>query len=240
MEKVILGLDIGTNSVGSAWVDLENQEISLGCSIFPAGIEESEQKRGAPKNQARRSFRQRRRNTDRKADRKHAMWAFLISKGWMPTDKEERDNWLQMNPWLLRKEGLERQLTPYEFGRILLHMCERRGAWGFGVSEEESSPNNKEEREEQSDQKKKEQKIKAAIEKTKEEMRKGDYQTFGQFMASKYYERKEEIEKREKKKECRRFIGLPIRNRKTADGQYTYEFCADREMVWHEFDLLWN
>ena len=59
--SVSLGLDIGSNSVGSAWVDSELHEIHLAASVFPAGVDEQEDKRGAPKNQARRQTRSQRR-----------------------------------------------------------------------------------------------------------------------------------------------------------------------------------
>src|SRR5205823_5566721 len=34
-------------------------------------------------------------------------------------------------PWHLRREGLQRELTPHEFGRVLVHMNQRRGALGI-------------------------------------------------------------------------------------------------------------
>ena len=64
----VLGLDIGTNSVGSALVDLKAKTITLGVSVFPAGVEESEGKRGDPKNQARRKQRQQKRSIERRAE----------------------------------------------------------------------------------------------------------------------------------------------------------------------------
>ena len=54
---ISLGLDIGTNSVGSAWVDTKKKDIQLGVTIFPAGVEDSDTKRGDPKNQKRREKR---------------------------------------------------------------------------------------------------------------------------------------------------------------------------------------
>ncbi len=45
---ISLGLDIGSNSVGSAWVDTDEREVHLAVSVFPAGVDEQESKRGAP------------------------------------------------------------------------------------------------------------------------------------------------------------------------------------------------
>src|SRR5438132_13833574 len=54
---VTLGLDVGSNSVGSAWVDSDKREIVAGVSVFPAGVEETDTKRGDPKNKKRRDAR---------------------------------------------------------------------------------------------------------------------------------------------------------------------------------------
>src|SRR5690606_30154162 len=35
------------------------------------------------------------------------------------------------DPWELRRRGLNSPLTPYEFGRVLLHLAQRRGAAGL-------------------------------------------------------------------------------------------------------------
>ena len=77
----LLGLDIGTNSVGSAWVDTDARTIRMGVSVFPAGVEQSEDKRGAPKNQARRSKRSLRRSIHRRALRKWRLRELLVQVG---------------------------------------------------------------------------------------------------------------------------------------------------------------
>ena len=84
----LLGLDIGTNSVGSAWIDTGRKTIKLGVSVFPAGVEESGDKRGDPKNQARRRQRQQRRSIERRAKLKRRLRQYLLKKNWMPTEKE--------------------------------------------------------------------------------------------------------------------------------------------------------
>ena len=239
MSGITLGLDIGTNSVGSAWIDTQLKFIQLGTSVFPAGIEESDQKRGAPKNQARRDFRQRRRNVDRKADRKRHLRQFLMSKGWLPTERIELQRWTELNPWILRKDGLERELSPSEFGRILLHMIQRRGAFGF-IDEQDfcdTEQDNDTQAEKKDNPNDKEQRIKGAIDQTKREMRKLGIETFGHFIAVRYEERKHKINKGSARETEIRF---PVRNRTTAAGEGTYEYCADRDMIWEEFDKLWK
>jgi len=215
----LLGLDIGSNSVGSAWIDTEAKTIKMGVSVFPAGVEESDTKRGAPKNQARRGYRGQRRSIERRAKRKHQMRRFLLEKGWMPYNPVDEKKWLQeKNPWILRREGLRMELNPDEFGRVLLHLAQRRGAYGFDVGEEEKEAG----------------KIKDAISGTKEEMKKYSTKTFGELIAMKFEERRKEVGKKNKS------VGIPIRNRKKSSGEGTYEFCADRSMIWDEFDKLWT
>jgi CRISPR-associated endonuclease Csn1 len=215
----LLGLDIGSNSVGSVWVDTDKKLIQMGDSVFPAGIEESDTKRGAPKNQARREKRSQRRSIERRAERKHQIRTFLLKRGWMPREGEREKKWLEeSNPWVLRKEGLYRELTQYEFGRVILHLVQRRGAYGFGIDEEEEDTG----------------KIKDAISNTRKAMKVAGAETFGEFMAMKFEERKREIGVR------RKIVRGAIRNRTKATGDGTYEFCADRDLIWEEFENLWK
>ena len=95
---VTMGLDIGSNSVGSAWVDTDNREIVLGVSVFPAGVEQSETKRGSPKNHRRREKRSQRRNIRRRARRKHLLRSVLISAGLLPAEPVEWDRLVQADP----------------------------------------------------------------------------------------------------------------------------------------------
>lgn len=218
MGGYTLGLDIGSNSIGSAAVDLRRHLIKMGDSVFPAGVEESDTKRGAPKNQARRGYRSQRKITERRAERKHRMRGFLLEKGWMPSDVDEEKKWLEENnPWILRRDGLERELTAYEFGRALLHMGQRRGAYGFDVDEEEDAG-----------------KIKEAISQTRKAMEECQVRTFGELMAKKFEERRKGVGRKSK------MVRTAIRNRTKASGEGTYEFCPDRTMIREEFDKLWK
>ena len=133
----LLGLDIGSNSVGSAWIDTEAESIKMGVSVFPAGVEEQTDKRGAPKNQARRSQRQQRRSIERRAKLKRRLRQYLIKKSWIPTERNKLKVCQNLNPWILRKDALHRELNELEFGRILLHLAQRRGAWWFDEEPEE-------------------------------------------------------------------------------------------------------
>ena len=157
----ILGLDIGSNSVGSAWIDTDRGEITLGVSIFPAGVDEQEDKRGAPKNQARREARSQRRMLDRRSNRKRKLRQFLIAAGFLPSNQQEfeavfghhirgpnerdaefknrkRSDAERWEPWTLRRRAVQEPLTPTEFGRVLIHLAQRRGA--LGVTSDPDDP----------------------------------------------------------------------------------------------------
>ena len=166
-----LGLDIGSNSVGSAWIDSDMGEIRLGVSVFPAGVEDGTEKRGAPKNVARRQKRSLRRSIRRRAMRKHALRRILVAHNLLPPDEDEQFKLNALNPWEIRARALDTPLTPYEFGRMLIHLAQRRGALGLTLSEEDQEDG----------------KVKAAVENAKR-LLKG--QTYGQLMAKLYQERK--------------------------------------------------
>lgn len=130
-----LSLDIGSNSVGSAWLDFDSGDITTGVSIFPAGVEESDEKRGDPKNAKRRSARRTRITLARRAARKRDLRLKLITVGLLPAEADQfRESLEQTDPWELRCKGLHQRLEPHDFGRILLHLAQRRGAIGFDAA----------------------------------------------------------------------------------------------------------
>lgn len=129
---VSLGLDIGSNSVGSAWIDHRTGQITVGVSVFPAGVDESDEKRGDPKNVKRRMTRRARITLARRAQRKRFLRLKLIDAGLLPDNEEEFKKLLEdAAPWELRRRALTESLSPHEFGRVLLHLAQRRGAMGF-------------------------------------------------------------------------------------------------------------
>ena len=50
-------------------------------------------------------------------------------------------DWLKLNPYELRAEGLKRNLTLTEFGRVLYHLIQRRGFWSNRKVKEEGKIN---------------------------------------------------------------------------------------------------
>jgi len=132
-KKKVLGLDLGSNSLG--WALLEEQDgtvnrfIDIGSRIFSKAVEE---KTPTPKNVKRRDMRLGRRVLQRRARRKQRMLNYLVSLNLLPAELQKNTQpEIQLNkignPYQLRVKALDYQLTPYEFGRVLLHFVSRRG-----------------------------------------------------------------------------------------------------------------
>ena len=133
MSKKVLGLDLGSNSLG--WALLEetdgavNSIVDIGSRIFTKAVED---KVPTPKNVKRRDMRLGRRVVQRRSRRKQRMLNYLVSLELLPkelqghTQPEITLNELG-DPYELRVKALDTQLTPHEFGRILLHFVARRG-----------------------------------------------------------------------------------------------------------------
>lgn len=136
--ELTLGLDIGSTSIGWALIDEEgNQLIASGIRIFPLGVN-STQSGEKGKNEERRIARGTRRVLRRRAQRKKKLKQLLIDAGLLPTvvlesrDHAERIAWEReafqsSDPYALRAKALDEPLEPYELGRALLHLSQRRG-----------------------------------------------------------------------------------------------------------------
>jgi len=123
-----LSLDMGTNSIGWAALDISDPGrpaiLDMGVRIFSDG---REPQKGTPLNEGRRDARMMRRQRDRRIRRKQAMLAFLIANGLMPPEVEKRREAALLDPYQLRSEALERDLQPFEVGRIMMQFALRRG-----------------------------------------------------------------------------------------------------------------
>jgi CRISPR-associated endonuclease Csn1 len=129
--KSTLGLDLGTNSIGWAWLDLEDSgEGSIrGCGVrvFSSPVED---KTKTPKNIARRAARGQRKVIRRRRMRLDNLTSVLVGAGLLPDDSVQREALFSdhnRNPYLLRRDALMRELEPFEIGRAIYHLCRRRG-----------------------------------------------------------------------------------------------------------------
>ncbi len=230
MARYTLALDIGSNSVGSAWIDRDTGTIQSGVSVFPAGVDESDDKRGEPKNAKRRMTRRARITLARRAARKRALRLKLIEVGLLPANEAEFKALLEStDPWELRRKGLDEALHPHEFGRVLLHMAQRRGALGLKIADDD----------EDSEAAKENGKVKAAISEVRAKMLERKARTFGEFIAMVRDERVHPITTEDRRKPDRQ-IGPREWREAVRNKPSSYEHCADRMMIRDEFNCLWE
>jgi CRISPR-associated endonuclease Csn1 len=131
-----LGLDIGSNSIGWAILNPEKQEvINAGVRIFQEGVDRDTKGAEVSKNAARRAARSARRTRRRRNYRKDKLFRLLVRNGLLPQDPRQIQSLFQKDPYYLRAKGLDEQLEPYEIGRVLYHLSQRRGFWSNRKSE---------------------------------------------------------------------------------------------------------
>ncbi len=126
----VLGLDIGSTSVGWAVINLDKHRIEdLNAHCFNAAeIPKTREPLAKPRREARSA----RRRVDRKRGRlRRAREMFvrygLIGEGRPDEMFSEHPSAPAPDPWSLRAEGLDRELSGEEFSRALYHIAKHRG-----------------------------------------------------------------------------------------------------------------
>lgn len=157
MAKTILGLDLGTSSVGWALLQMDSQGKPCGIEasgvrIFPQGVDGNIQKgQEESHNVQRRNARQARRQTWRRKRRilktqRILQGADLLPKGGEEGEQARHDMIILLDaqlrhslypaldrreahlmPYLLRRDALDRELPRHALGRAILHLSMRRG-----------------------------------------------------------------------------------------------------------------
>lgn len=127
--KYRLALDLGINSIG--WCALALDDSGAPCGILDAGVRVFPDGRD-PKSLAslradRRVARGIRRRRDRYLRRRRALMNALVRFGLMPDTAEERGPLANHDPYTLRRDALHRRLEPWELGRAIFHLNQRRG-----------------------------------------------------------------------------------------------------------------
>ena len=139
----ILGLDLGTNSIGWALIeDNQNKILGLGTRIFPMGVENLGDGEGEiSKNASRTGARGIRRQFFRRRLRKQILLKALFENKMCPLEAsdfqewkrnkrfpiEKLTTWFALNPYELRQKALIEKLSLEEIGRIFYHLIQRRG-----------------------------------------------------------------------------------------------------------------
>ncbi len=125
----ILGLDLGTSSIG--WGLIRTQPaprdvLAAGVRIFPEGMDRTRGEKSL--NQDRRLSRSLRRQICRRARRKAKLLHALQEIGLLPADESQLKLLLQNeDPYKLRALALDEKLEPWQVGRALYHLGQRRG-----------------------------------------------------------------------------------------------------------------
>lgn len=172
--KYRLGLDMGATSIGWSIFDIENESlVNTGVRIFDDGREDKSKASLCVKRRNARSAR-------RLNNRKHIQINSLLSKlkeiGLFPQDDESACKLKILNPYELRTKALYEPLKPYELGRALFHLAQRKG---FKSSRK--------------DNKKEGGKLTAGYELLKQEMQAQDAQTYGEYLYLKSKESKNAV-----------------------------------------------
>jgi CRISPR-associated endonuclease Csn1 len=127
-SPLTLGLDLGPNSIGWALIDEDTSRlVAAGVRVFPEGVDRDKQGGERSKNEDRRTARGMRRQIARRARRKKQLRAALVQIGLLPADEKEQKALDLLEPYALRRRALEERLEPYEIGRMLIHLNQRRG-----------------------------------------------------------------------------------------------------------------
>ena len=128
-------IDLGTTSVGWALIEEDDKSpkgiVDMGVRIFQSV---TEGKANTLKNQKRRKHRLARRQIDRKARRKVKVAGVLKRAGFIPYTQAEPEDWEKWNrncnigdPHDLRVKALDERITKQEFGKVMIHLAQRRG-----------------------------------------------------------------------------------------------------------------
>jgi CRISPR-associated endonuclease Csn1 len=170
----IIGIDTGIASVGSAYLDLEQEEIlDAGVRIFDAA---ENGKNGASLALPRRQKRLARRSLNRKRRRKIAVRKLLLAQGFSQDDvvlpEKGRKTGTLTGPdvWQLRRDGLQRKLSSRELALVLMHINARRGFQSIRKSD--------------ADQKSEGGVMLAAASELQQKMKKAEAETIGAYLSS--------------------------------------------------------
>lgn len=152
LTNKILGLDLGTNSIGWAIVEKDGDEFTLlnkGVRIFSEGVK-SEKGIESSRAAERTAYRSARKLKYRRKLRKYETLKVLSKNGMCPLSLAEIEqwkksgfksyplnpdflNWLRtndeekINPYFYRDKASREKISSYELGRALYHIAQRRG-----------------------------------------------------------------------------------------------------------------
>ena len=210
-----LGLDLGTNSIGFALLEINHENIPQ--KIIDAGVRIFSDSRDAKSKEplavARRIARGMRKRRDRALSRKKTLLNFLIANNLMPSNQADRKKIELLEPYSLRAKAIAEVILPFELGRAIFHLAQRRGFKSnrkeiinnLQTAEEETKNKNKKAIDKISDQEKRDN--------LQSELTKNNCQTLGEYL-------------------FKHRLNQGLNARALADYDVLY---PTREMYWQEF-----
>ncbi len=228
-----LGLDVGTNSLGWAaleitdGVDDRGKPLGQPTRLIDSGVRVFSDGRNAKSKQSnaaeRREPRAARRNRDRYKNRRKRLFNELVQFGLMPKDKAAQKLLESFDPWILRAQGLHQKLDIHQLGRALFHLHQRRGF----KSNRKTDRGDKESG-----------KVADATKRTLAQMDEQGVTTLGELFG------KPRLKAQEFNKTAPRGKRKPqplARVRKSGEGaKWAYDYYPTRALIEHEFDELWK
>lgn len=177
-----LALDIGSTSIGWCLLRLDAKDDP--CAVIRAGVrifsDGRNPKDGTSLAVTRRQARQMRRRRDRLLRRKARLMDALVRTGFWPHDIGERSQLAKLDPYDLRRRGLDQPLRPAEFGRAVFHLNQRRGFLSNRKTDKKDSESGL---------------LKSAIQKLREQLTAEGARTAGEWLARRH-ERRESVRAR--------------------------------------------
>ena len=216
-----LGADLGTNSLGWAAVELDNDNVP--CRIIAAGSrifgDGRDPKSGASLAVDRRAARAMRRRRDRFKQRQAALLKYLTLAGLFPADDAEREALAQLDPFALRAQALHEALPLHHIGRALFHLNQRRG---FKSNRKADRGKNEEDG-----------KIRQGVARLYEAMRDAGAETLGEYLHGRRAAATDPNAIPSVRTRLRPESGEGAKG----DG---YDFYPDRQMLEEEFEAIWT
>ncbi len=247
MSDYILGLDLGTNSVGWAVVDAtrdaEGRLVPTGLRDWGSWImgddsidQDATTGHVATKRQERGVLRRARRNLRRKGQRRAALLQLLVPAGILPADPVERSTFLsdqgtrerRTDQYTLRARAVNERLDLPEFGKVLYHLLRHRAYLStrdLMAGKPTGKPKEVSEDKEVRD-------MLGKIQSLRTRLRESNAATLGCYLA----QRREEDDRR-----LTRSRTAPYRrNGEKTDKKREGGERADRWLVQDEFDVVWK
>lgn len=223
--KYRLGLDLGVGSIGSAVVELDEQNNPK--NIVDAGVRIFNVSEGAEERRLKRTMRK---NQVRTRKRLELLAQKLFENNlWVNETPEGTDKLRTKSPYKIRFDALDGKLSnPNYIGRAILHMAKHRGA-GFVSASEDLQEEVLEEGE-------KTKVKKSAYDMMSEHLKETHSRTLGEFFYKRICEGYEKNEKGEKINPDKRII----RQKEHALKQQIVDYAIPRYLVKDEFNKFWD